>query len=67
VLGTRGSGLAFERQAPLPVLYEEVRRDIGYRIDVVVDGRLVVELKAVDKLMPLHQAQLRTYLRPGGI
>jgi GxxExxY protein len=56
-------GLAFERQVPLPVVYKGVRLDCGYRLDVVVEGRLVVELKTVERLMPVHDAQLLTYLR----
>ncbi|MDP9236651.1 MAG: GxxExxY protein [Chloroflexota bacterium] len=59
-------GIIFQRQVPLPLHYKDVRLDIGYRLDVVVEGRLVVELKTVDSLTALHQAQLLTYLKLGG-
>jgi len=55
--------LGFQRQIPLPVVYKGVRLDCGYRLDVVVEGRLVVELKTVERLLPIHEAQLLTYLR----
>lgn len=63
-LGVRG--LAFDRHRPLPVIYKSVRLDCGYRVDLVVDGRLVIELKTVERLIPVHEAQLLTYLRLGG-
>ncbi len=58
--------LAFERQVPLPVEYKGVKLDCGYRIDLLVDGAVVVELKAVDWIQPIHKAQLLTYLKLGG-
>ncbi len=61
------SGLPFRRQVPLPVVYKAVRLDIAYRMDIVVDGRLVIELKTVENLLPLHQAQLLTYLKLSGV
>jgi GxxExxY protein len=57
------AGLAARRQVPLPVVYKGVRLDLGYRFDVVVEDRLLLELKSVDKLLPIHEAQLLTYLR----
>ena len=57
------SGLHFERQRPLPVRYKEVKLDCGYRLDFVVEGALILELKAVTELHPIHQAQLLTYLK----
>jgi GxxExxY protein len=59
-------GLTFERQAPLPVAYKGVRLDCGYRMDVVVEDAVLVELKTVDKLLPIHEAQLLTYLKLSG-
>ena len=56
-------GVSFQRQVPLPVVYKGVRLDCGYRIDLVVDDKVVVELKTVDKLLPVHEAQLLTYLK----
>lgn len=61
------SGLAFERQVPLPVKYKEVRLDCGYQMDIVVERQLVLELKTVERLLPIHDAQLLTYLKLSGI
>jgi GxxExxY protein len=57
------AGVPFELQAPLPVEYKDFRLDCGYRIDLPVDRALIVELKSVDKLAPIHEAQLLTYLK----
>lgn len=59
--------IAFERQQSLPVSYKSVRLDCGYRLDLVVEQTLIVELKCVDALMPIHQAQLLTYLKMTGL
>jgi GxxExxY protein len=59
--------ISFQRQVSLPVGYKAVKLDCGYRIDLVVEGRLIVEIKAVDALHPLHQAQLLTYLKLSGL
>ncbi len=56
-------GLQYQRQVELPVTYKGVLLDCGYRIDVVVEQKLVIEVKAVEKVMPIHEAQLLTYLR----
>ncbi len=56
-------GIDFSRQVPLPVVYKGIRLDCGYRIDVVVDDLVVVELKTVERLLPIHDAQLLTYLK----
>jgi GxxExxY protein len=61
------AGLKVQRQVPLPVVYKEVRLDVGYRLDMVVESRLIVELKTVEKLLPIHQAQLLTYLKLSGL
>ncbi len=58
--------IPYERQVPLPVVYKQVRLDCAYRMDFVVEKRLVVELKTVDKLAAIHDAQLLTYLRLSG-
>jgi GxxExxY protein len=52
---------------PLPVVYKDVKLDCGYRMDFVIDEKLVLELKAVEKLMPVHEAQLLTYLKLSGL
>ena len=59
-------GLAVASQVALPVAYDGVRIDVGYRIDLIVEGLVVVELKAVDALLPIHQAQLLSYLKLSG-
>lgn len=59
-------GLAIERQKALPVTYRGVHVDCGYRIDLLVEGLVVVELKAVEKLDPIHEAQLLSYLKLSG-
>ena len=58
--------LPFQRQVPLPVNYKNVKLDCGYRLDVVVAEKVVLELKSVEEVTPLHQAQLLTYLRLSG-
>jgi GxxExxY protein len=59
-------GIPFQRQVPIPVDYKGVKLDCAYRADIVIDGRILVEVKASDSLLPLHDAQLLTYLRLGG-
>ncbi|MCL5264809.1 MAG: GxxExxY protein [Chloroflexi bacterium] len=59
-------GLTFKRQIDLPVDYKGIRLDCGYRLDVVVEDAVIVELKSVEKLVPVHEAQLLTYLRLSG-
>ncbi len=56
-------GVPFQRQVPLPVVYKGMSLDCGYVQDVVVDERIIVELKAVENVSRLHKAQLLTYLR----
>jgi GxxExxY protein len=58
-------GLRVECQKVLPVDYKGMKLDCGYRIDVLVEGVLVIEVKAVERLLPIHEAQLLTYLRLG--
>lgn len=60
-------GLIFRRQVPLPVVYKAVRLDCGYRIDVVVEQQVILELKTVERLIPVHDAQLLTYLKLSGL
>ncbi len=54
------------RQMALPVVYEAVKLEAGYRVDLMVDGAVIVEVKSVDALAPVHEAQLLTYLRLSG-
>jgi GxxExxY protein len=62
----RKQGLAVAAQVALPVEYDGVRLDAGYRIDLLVEDRVIVELKAVDQLLPIHQAQMLSYLKLSG-
>ena len=59
-------GLAVEQQKGLPVTYRGVRVECGYRLDLLVEGLVVIELKAVEKLNPIHEAQLLSYLKLSG-
>lgn len=56
-------GLKIEQQKPLPVVYREVNLDCGYRLDLVVEDSVIVEIKAIEQLLPIHDAQLLSYLR----
>jgi GxxExxY protein len=57
------AGIAFRRQVALPIIYKDIRLDCGYRIDVVVENTLIIEIKAVERMLPVHEAQMLTYLR----
>jgi GxxExxY protein len=57
----------FELQVPLPITYKGILLDCGYRMDLVVEDRVLIELKTVEKLLPVHEAQLLTYLRLSGL
>jgi len=59
-------GMSFEQKRPLPLEYKGVQVDCGYRLDFIVAGKVVVELKTVESLQPVHEAQLLTYLRLTG-
>ena len=59
-------GIAFERQVPLPVEYKGVKLDCGYRLDLVVEGVLILEIKCLEHILPVHEAQLLTYLKLTG-
>lgn len=63
-LGKRG--LVVRNQVPLPVQYEEIMIEVGYRIDLLVAETVIVELKSVDKVAPIHKAQLLSYLKLSG-
>ena len=59
-------GIAFERQKPVPVLYKDVKLDCGFRLDLLIQGKVVVEVKSVDRLNAVHEAQVLTYLKLTG-
>lgn len=58
--------IPFDRQKPMPVVYKDVHLECGYRADFIVGGQIVVELKAVDGITPIHEAIVLTYLRMSG-
>ena len=66
VFELRDRGVIVEQQKPLPIVYREVNLDTGYRLDLLVDGAVIVEVKAVDQVMPIHRAQLLSYLKLSG-
>ena len=59
-------GLVVEQQKPLPVVYRGARLDCGYRLDLVIENQVIVEVKAVEQVVPIHEAQLISYLRLTG-
>ncbi len=59
-------GLSVEKERPLPLIYEEIKLDCGYRLDLLVENRLIVEIKAVEGLNDIHLAQVLTYLKVSG-
>jgi GxxExxY protein len=66
-LELKEASLAFRRQVPLPIIYKSIKLDCGYRLDLVVEDRLILELKTVEQLLPIHNAQLLTYMKLSGI
>ncbi|HSV77167.1 MAG TPA: GxxExxY protein [Bacteroidales bacterium] len=60
------TGLFVQKQKPLPLIYEEVKLEVGYRVDIMLENKLIVEVKAVDALNDVHLAQVLTYLKLSG-
>lgn len=61
------AGLQTRRQVPVPIIYDGIKLDAGYQLDLVVEDRIIVELKSVEMLLPIHEAQLITYLKLTGM
>jgi GxxExxY protein len=61
------AGLLFKRQMELPIVYKSVALDCGYRLDVVVEQKVILEIKAVESMLPIHKAQLLTYMKLSGL
>jgi GxxExxY protein len=61
------AGLNVACQVPMPFLYKEVKMEVGYRIDIIVEGKVLIEVKSVDALAPVHFAQTLTYLKLSGL
>lgn len=60
------TGLYVEKERPLPLVYKDVRMEVGYRLDIIVESKLILEIKAVDALTDIHKAQTLTYLKLAG-
>ena len=60
------NGLYVEKQKPMPLIYEDVKLDVGYRIDLIVENKLILEIKSVEALNDVHLAQVLTYLKLSG-
>jgi GxxExxY protein len=59
----KNAGLKIERQKPVPVFYKDIKLKCGYRIDILVEDEVIIELKSVEQLAPIHDAQMLTYLK----
>ncbi|MEO5911651.1 MAG: GxxExxY protein [Pelobium sp.] len=59
----REAGLMVSQQVPMPFIYKEIRMDVGYRIDMIVENKVIIEIKSLENLAPVHYAQLLTYLK----
>ncbi len=60
------NGFSVIKQKPMPLIYEEKKLDLGFRIDLLVEGKIIIEIKSVDVINPVHLAQLMTYLKLSG-
>ena len=63
----KNNGFAFKIQHPLPVIYKDIRLDCGYRVYLLVENKLIIELKSVDAINKIHEAQILTYMKLAGI
>ena len=60
------TGLLVEKQKPIPLIYKEVKLDVGYRLDLLIEKKFVIEIKSIESLNDIHMAQILTYLRLSG-
>ncbi|MEW6202525.1 MAG: GxxExxY protein [bacterium] len=60
------AGLKVEQQKPLPIIYRDVKLECGYRLDLVIEDEIIIELKSIEKILPIHNAQLISYLKLSG-
>ena len=67
VYDLRNSGLEVKQQHPVPFVYKQIKMEVGYRIDLLVENKLIIEIKAIENIGPVHYAQLLTYLRISGV
>jgi GxxExxY protein len=66
VFELKDAGLDIERQKAVPVIYKKIRLDCGYRIDILVENAVIIELKSADSIIPVHVAQILTYMKLAG-
>lgn len=59
----REQGLSVQTQVPIPLIYKEIRQEVGYRLDLLVENKVIIEIKSVENLVPVHFAQALTYLK----
>jgi GxxExxY protein len=60
-------GLEIKQQVPMPFIYREIKLDVGYRVDIIVDNKVIIEVKSVEIIAPVHFAQVLTYLKLSGL
>jgi len=65
--GLKALGLDVKQQVPMPFIYKEIKQEVGYRLDLIINNKVIVEIKAVEALAPVHFAQLLTYLKMSDI
>lgn len=63
----RNAGFDVKQQVPMPFIYKDVKLDVGYRIDLIVNDKLIIEVKSIEALAPVHFAQTLTYLKLSGL
>ncbi len=63
----KNMGFEVKQQVPMPFIYKEIKQEVGYRLDLLVNNKLIIEVKAVEALAPVHYAQLLTYLKLSGL
>ncbi len=66
IMNLKKTGLNVVKQKPLPLIYEEIKLEIGYRVDILVENKVIVEIKSVESLADIHLAQILTYLKLSG-
>lgn len=66
-MNLQSQGLSMERQKAIPVFWESIKMDVGFRADLIVENKVIIELKSVERIAPVHPKQLLTYLRITGL
>ena len=63
----RSAGMEVKQQHPMPFYYKEIKMDVGYRVDLLIENKLIIEVKSLENLAPVHYAQVLTYLKLSGL